>query len=164
LCRGIIEFKCGYQPTNNSVKNDNGDPLADSHILNMWKSYFSLLSSYCGAPSLTRGWVCNLLVQFSVTLGPKSRRTHGHILLSHLRLSNLEGQVPVFISQGTGWSSCTLRHRVPFCYLFPHAWLRWRYSNPHKHGCILKRKFKLFCDRRSVGQFDLNNTRRCSDV
>jgi hypothetical protein len=56
------------------------------------------------APSLARGRVCNLLVQLllglaiAVTLGSKSRRTHGHILLSHLRLPNLEGQVPVFIS------------------------------------------------------------------
>jgi hypothetical protein len=44
------------------------------------------------APSLTRGWVCNLLIQLllglarAVTLGSKSRRTHDHILLSHLRL------------------------------------------------------------------------------
>jgi hypothetical protein len=36
----------------------------------------------------------------TVTLGSKSLRTHGHILLSHLRppLPNLEGQAPVFIS------------------------------------------------------------------
>jgi hypothetical protein len=45
-----------------------------------------------GAPSLTRGMVCNLLVQLllrlarAVTLGSKSHRTHDHILLSHLRL------------------------------------------------------------------------------
>jgi hypothetical protein len=41
--------------------------------------------------SLTRGWVCNLLVQLllglarAVTLGSKFRRTHDHILLSHLK-------------------------------------------------------------------------------
>jgi hypothetical protein len=56
------------------------------------------------APSPTRGRVCNLLVQLLlglarvVTLGSKSRRTHDHISLSHLRLPNLEGHVPVFIS------------------------------------------------------------------
>jgi hypothetical protein len=44
------------------------------------------------APSLTRGRVCNLLVQLllglarAVTLVSKSRRTHGQILLSRLRL------------------------------------------------------------------------------
>jgi hypothetical protein len=42
--------------------------------------------SYCGAPSLTRGLVCNLLVQFNEILRSKFRRTHDHTLLSHLRL------------------------------------------------------------------------------
>jgi hypothetical protein len=58
---------------------------------------------YFVAPSLTRERVCNLLIQLllglarAVTLGSKSHRTHDHILLSYLRLPNLEGQVPVFI-------------------------------------------------------------------
>jgi hypothetical protein len=45
-----------------------------------------LRSSCFGASSLTRERVCNLLVQFAVTLLSKSRRTYDHILLSHLRL------------------------------------------------------------------------------
>jgi hypothetical protein len=65
-------------------------------------SVWQLWVSWCGAPSLTRGWVCNLLVQLllglarAVTLWSKSRRTHEHILLSHLRL--LQPGVP-------GWPS-----------------------------------------------------------
>jgi hypothetical protein len=44
LYRGINEFKRGYQPRSNLVKDENGDLLADSqNILNMWKSYFSQL-------------------------------------------------------------------------------------------------------------------------
>jgi hypothetical protein len=31
LYRGIIEFKMGYQPRNDLVKDENGDLLADSH-------------------------------------------------------------------------------------------------------------------------------------
>jgi prefoldin subunit 5 len=31
LYRGINEFKRGYQPRNNLVKDENGDLLADSH-------------------------------------------------------------------------------------------------------------------------------------
>jgi hypothetical protein len=43
LYRGINEFKRGYQPINNLVKDENGNVLADSHnILNRWKSYFSV--------------------------------------------------------------------------------------------------------------------------
>jgi hypothetical protein len=44
LYRGINEFKRGYQPRNNLVKDENGNVLADSHnILNKWKNYFSQL-------------------------------------------------------------------------------------------------------------------------
>jgi hypothetical protein len=56
--------------------------------------------SQCGEPSLTRGWACNLLVQLllglarAVILGFKSRRTHGHILLSHLGLPQPGGPGP----------------------------------------------------------------------
>jgi hypothetical protein len=40
LCRGINEFKSGYQPRSNLVKDENGDLLADPHkILNRWKNY-----------------------------------------------------------------------------------------------------------------------------
>jgi hypothetical protein len=80
-------------------------------------------SSCWGTPSLTRGRVCNLLIQFAVTLWSKSRRTHDHILLSHLRpyvtLSyeaplTWRARSPYLYPPGTGWSSYTPRHWVPF--------------------------------------------------
>jgi hypothetical protein len=44
LRRGINEFKRGYQPHSNLVKDEGGDLLADSHnILNRWKNYISQL-------------------------------------------------------------------------------------------------------------------------
>jgi hypothetical protein len=44
LYRGINEFKRGYQPQSNLVKDENGDLLADSdNIFNRWKNYFSQL-------------------------------------------------------------------------------------------------------------------------
>jgi hypothetical protein len=40
LNREINENKRGYQSRSNLVKDENGDPLADSHsILNRWKNY-----------------------------------------------------------------------------------------------------------------------------
>jgi hypothetical protein len=66
---------------------------------------------YFVAPSLTRILVCNLLVQMllsltrAIALGLKSRTTHRHSLLSHLRLPQPGG--PVFIS---------LRNRVAQLY------------------------------------------------
>jgi hypothetical protein len=95
---------------------------------------------YFVAPSLMRGRVCNLRVQLllglarAVTLGLKSCRTHGHILLSHLRLSQpgepgpriyiLQEQGGPVIPPGTGFLFCRLRL----------AGQRWRYSNPPPHG------------------------------
>jgi hypothetical protein len=44
LYRGINEFKRGYQPRGNLVKDENGALLVDSNtIVNSWKSYFSQL-------------------------------------------------------------------------------------------------------------------------
>jgi hypothetical protein len=43
--RGINEFKRGYQPTSNTVKDENGDLLAHAHIFNGWKNcFFQLLN------------------------------------------------------------------------------------------------------------------------
>jgi hypothetical protein len=57
-------------------------------------SFRLLRVCYFVEPSLTRGRACILSLARAVTLMSKPRRTHGHILLSHLRLP----QVPVFIS------------------------------------------------------------------
>jgi hypothetical protein len=44
LYRGINDFKMGYKPRSNLVKDENGDLLADFYnILNRWKNYFSQL-------------------------------------------------------------------------------------------------------------------------
>ncbi|KAJ4433774.1 hypothetical protein ANN_16086 [Periplaneta americana] len=44
LYKGIKEFKNGYHPRVNVIKDENGDLLADSHsILNRWKNYFAQL-------------------------------------------------------------------------------------------------------------------------
>jgi hypothetical protein len=50
LYRGINEFKWGYQPRTNLVKDERGDLLADPHkILNRWKNYFCQLLNVHGA-------------------------------------------------------------------------------------------------------------------
>jgi hypothetical protein len=42
LYRGINEFKKGFQPRTNLVKDEGGDLHADLHkILNRWKNYLS---------------------------------------------------------------------------------------------------------------------------
>jgi hypothetical protein len=43
LYRRINGFKRSYQPRSNLVKDENGDLLADFHVLSRWKNYFSHL-------------------------------------------------------------------------------------------------------------------------
>jgi hypothetical protein len=103
------------------------------------------------SPSLTRGRVCNLLVQLflglarAVTLGSKSRRTHGHILLSQLRLPpKLVVQVLVFISPRNRVTQLYPRALDSlFCRLLRLAGLRWRYSNPPPHRVLSRNQVKV---------------------
>jgi len=49
LYRGINDFKKGYQPRTNIVKDDKGDWVAESHsILARWRNYFSQLLNVHG--------------------------------------------------------------------------------------------------------------------
>jgi hypothetical protein len=53
LYRGTTEFKKGYQPKTNLVKDERGDLLADSkQILTMWKNYFCQLLNVQGADGI----------------------------------------------------------------------------------------------------------------
>jgi hypothetical protein len=63
-----------------------------------------------------RGQVLNLLVQFAVILWSKSRRTHGHILLSPLRLPQPGGLGPhIYIPQKQGGPDIPMGTGFPFC-------------------------------------------------
>jgi hypothetical protein len=62
----------------------------DDQIL-IYSSDNYILCSSCKAPSLTRGWVCNLQCNHVLVM---SHRTHSLILLSHLRLSKPGGPGP----------------------------------------------------------------------
>ena len=49
LYRGINDFKKGYQPRCNIVKDEKGDLVADSHsIVARWRNYFSQLFNVHG--------------------------------------------------------------------------------------------------------------------
>jgi len=49
LYRGISDFKKGYQPRCNIVKDEKGDFIADSHgIVARWRNYFSQLFNVHG--------------------------------------------------------------------------------------------------------------------
>jgi hypothetical protein len=49
LCSGISDFKNGYQPIINIVKNENIDLVVDSHsILATWRNHFFQLMNIHG--------------------------------------------------------------------------------------------------------------------
>ena len=49
MYRGINDFKKGYQPRCNIVKNEKGDMVADSHsIVARWRNYFFQLFNVHG--------------------------------------------------------------------------------------------------------------------
>jgi hypothetical protein len=83
-------------------------------------SFRQLRLCYFVTPSLTRGRVCNVLVQLlldlarAVTLGSKSRRTHSHILLSSETLPIWRARSPYLYPPGTGWPSYTPGYWVVF--------------------------------------------------
>jgi hypothetical protein len=89
------------------VRHPSGTRDQFFFLLEMFFRQFRV--SCCGAPSLMRGLVCNLLVKLllglgrAVTLESKSLRTHGHILLSHLRLPQPGGPgSSIYIPQEQG--------------------------------------------------------------
>jgi hypothetical protein len=99
LAGGILEVEVYLWPTNSQsvsqsvlVSGSQLEPMT-RFLFSVWR----LQVSWNGAPSLMKGWVCNLLLQLllglarAVTLGSKSHRTHDEILLSHLRLPQLQG-------------------------------------------------------------------------
>jgi deoxycytidine triphosphate deaminase len=49
LYPGIIDLKKGYQPRTNTVKDEKGDSVTDSHsILARWRNHFSRLFNVRG--------------------------------------------------------------------------------------------------------------------
>jgi len=58
LYKDIDEFKKGYQPRCNIVKDDAGDLVADSHIIvARWRNYFSQLINLHGVKGVGRAEV-----------------------------------------------------------------------------------------------------------
>jgi hypothetical protein len=41
LYRGINEFKKGYQPRINIIKDENGNLIDPQNVLNTWKNFFN---------------------------------------------------------------------------------------------------------------------------
>jgi hypothetical protein len=86
--------------------------VSDSHLESMTIFFFlwQLRVSWCDAPFCREG--TRTIASGPTAPSPAELKT---IFYCFIRDStNLEGQVPVFISPGTGWPSYISRHRIPF--------------------------------------------------
>jgi hypothetical protein len=119
--------------------------MSGSHLEHMTRGLFSVSQfrdSCCGAPSLTRGQVCNLLYNCFWALPEQSLSGPSPAELTAIfycligDCPNVEGQVPVLYPPVAGWPSYNPWHCVSFCRLLRLARLRWGYSNPPPHGFI----------------------------
>jgi hypothetical protein len=121
-----------------------GDKLLETHDQKFFKLNTCFHSPYLTS-SLTRGWVCNLLLLLAlattVIRRHESRGTREHIILSRRRDSpNLEDQVSVFISpQEQGGPYISPGTGFPFRRPLRLAELRWRYSTPSPHRSFSQR-------------------------
>jgi hypothetical protein len=80
-----------------------------------------LRGSWFGAPTVSTSLVQLVLgLASAVILGCESHTTHNHMPLSHFRIPNLVGRVPVIISPGRGWPRYTSVLCVP-CSSRPHG-------------------------------------------
>jgi hypothetical protein len=100
LYRGINEFKRGYQPRNNLVKDENVDLLADSHnILNRWKNYFSQLLNVHNVSDVRQ-----IEVHTAESLVPGPSRLEVKIAIAKLKKYKSPGsdQIPAELIQAGG--------------------------------------------------------------
>jgi hypothetical protein len=118
--------------------------------------------SWCGAPSLTKGWVCNLLVKLllglarAVALGSKSRRTHNHTFTVSFEAPQLGGSGPrIYVPQEQSVQVLPLGSGFPFVGSYDSQGYGEGILTRLHTGDYWTSEVKLHCDRRSVGQFVL---------
>jgi hypothetical protein len=88
LYRRINEFKRGYHPRSNLVKDENGD-LADSNtIVNRWKSYFSQLLNVQNFSDIRQ-----IEIHVAEPLLPGPSRHEFEISIIKMKIINLEAVI-----------------------------------------------------------------------
>jgi hypothetical protein len=97
LYRGKNEFKKGYQPRTNLVKDDRGDILAEPHkILNKWKNYFYRLLNVHGV-----GGVRQTEMHTAEPFLPESSASEAEVAIGKLKryISPSVDQIPAELIQ-----------------------------------------------------------------
>jgi hypothetical protein len=113
LNRGINEFKKGYQPKTNMVKEQNGDLLARSNsILNRWKIYFCQLLNVRGVNDVRQ-----TEIHTAEQLIPEPSSSEVEIAIEKLKRYKSPGidQIPAELIQAGGNTLCSEIHKCINC-------------------------------------------------
>jgi hypothetical protein len=135
LHRGMNGFKRGYQPRNNLVKDENGDLLADSHILNRWKKHFFQMLNVHNCSDVKQ-----IEVHTAEPLVPGLSRLEVEIALAKLKKYKSPGsdQIPVEQIQARGEILMSEIHKLINSVWkreeLPHQWKESIIVPVHKKG------------------------------
>jgi hypothetical protein len=135
LYRGINEFKKGYQPRTNLVKDERGNLLADPHkILNMWKNYFCELLKVHGA-----GGVRQTEIHTAEPFLPEPSASEVEVAIGKLKRCKSPGvdQIPAeLIQEGGGTLRSGIHRLIRLIWNreLPHQWKESIVVPIHKNG------------------------------
>jgi hypothetical protein len=105
LYRGINEFKKGYQPRTNLVKDKGGDLHADpDNIMNRWMNYFCQLLNVCGV-----GGVRQTEMHTAEPFGPEPSVSVVETAIGKLKRTTSPGvdQIPAELIRAGGETVCS---------------------------------------------------------
>jgi len=109
LYRGINDFKKGYQPRCNIVKNEKGDLFADPHnIVVRWRNYFSQLFNVHGVKDV---WQAEI---HTVEPLPEPSAFEVELAIGKLKSHKSPGidEIPVELIKAGGGTICGENHKL----------------------------------------------------
>jgi len=109
LYRGINDFKKGYQPRCNIVKDEKGDLVADSHsIVARWRKYFSQLFNVRGVKDVGQAEI-----HTAEPLVPESSAAEVELAIDKLKShkSPIIDQIPAKLIKAGGRTICLEIHK-----------------------------------------------------
>jgi hypothetical protein len=112
LYRGINEFKKGYQPRINIIKDQNGNLLADpSNVLNKWKNFFNQVLNVRGFHNVRQ-----MDIQTAEPLVPEPNLVEVEIAIGKLKSYKSPGtdQIPTEMIKAGGETLCSEIHKFIF--------------------------------------------------
>ena len=110
MYRGIKDFKKGYQPRCNIVKNEKGDLVADSHsIVVRWRNYFFQLFNVHGVKDIGQAEI-----HTAEPLVPEPSAFEVELAIGKLKSHKSPGidEIPAELIKAGGGTTCGEIHKL----------------------------------------------------